>query len=113
MKIKLAERNNVVVVELIGDIMDKSCFDEFKEKIRGLINQGKNNIVIDLGNVIHMNSLGLGMLMCGYTSVKNAQGNMKLARSTAKIDKLLEVTKLVTIFELYDSIDEAVASYSN
>jgi anti-sigma B factor antagonist len=112
MKIKLVEKQNAVVIELMGNIMDGSCFDVFKEKIKELISQGKTNIVIDLGEVIHMNSLGLGMLISGYISLKNVQGNLKLARITEKIEKLLDVTKLITIFEYYSSIDDAVSSYN-
>ncbi|MCE1190346.1 MAG: STAS domain-containing protein, partial [Ignavibacteria bacterium] len=59
-----------------------------------------------------MNSSGLGMLISGLTTVKNGNGLMKLAGVTEKIHSLLMITKLITIFETYDSVDEAVKSFT-
>ena len=59
-----------------------------------------------------MNSSGLGMLIGGLTTMKKAEGNLKLANVTDKIQSLLVITKLITIFEFYNSVDEAAKSYS-
>lgn len=58
-----------------------------------------------------MNSSGLGMLISGFTTIKNAGGSLKLANATEKINSLLVITKLITIFENFNSIDEAVKSF--
>jgi anti-sigma B factor antagonist len=58
-----------------------------------------------------MNSSGLGMLISGFTSVKNAGGALKLANATEKINSLLVITKLITIFDHYESVEEAVNSF--
>ena len=58
-----------------------------------------------------MNSSGLGMLISGFTTMKNGEGHLKLARATEKINSLLVITKLITIFENFDTVDEAVESY--
>ena len=60
-----------------------------------------------------MNSSGLGMLISGLTTMKKNDGFLKLAGATEKIESLLIITKLITIFESYDSVDEAVKSFSN
>jgi anti-sigma B factor antagonist len=59
-----------------------------------------------------MNSSGLGMLIGGLTTMKKAEGNLKLANVTDKIQSLLVITKLITIFESYNSVDEAAKSFS-
>jgi anti-sigma B factor antagonist len=58
-----------------------------------------------------MNSSGLGMLISGFTTIKNGGGSFKLANATDKINSLLVITKLITIFEHYTSVDEAVQSF--
>ena len=81
------------------------------EELHKLIDTGKNKVVVDLGEVKFMNSSGLGMLIGALTTVRNAGGNLKLARASDKIEQLLVVTKLVTVFEHFDAVDEALASF--
>ncbi len=113
MKVKTHEKYNAVVLEIKGNVMGGPEAAEFQEMIKNLVNEGKKNIVIDLGDVKFMNSSGLGMLISGYTSIKNAGGEFKLANATEKIQSLFVMTKLITIFENYDSVDEAVNAFSN
>jgi anti-sigma B factor antagonist len=81
------------------------------EELHKLIDAGKNKVVVDLGEVKFMNSSGLGMLIGALTTVRNAGGNLKLARASDKIEQLLVVTKLVTVFEHFDAVDEALGSF--
>jgi anti-sigma B factor antagonist len=108
MKTKISERYNAVVIELKGNVMGGEDTKEFNDMLHKLINEGKKNIIVDLHDVKFMNSSGLGMLIGGLTTVKKAQGSFKLSRVTDKIESLLIITKLVTIFETYKSIEEAV-----
>lgn len=112
MKIKTNERYEAVVIELKGNVMGGEDTKDFTELLHKLIGEGKNKIVIDLSDVKFMNSSGLGMLISGLTTMKKAEGNLKLARVTDKIESLLIITKLITIFESFDTVDEAVKSYS-
>ena len=66
---------------------------------------------IDLSKVKWMNSSGLGALMASLTTLRNAGGDLKLANVTKKIESLLLITKLITVFETYESVDRAVASF--
>lgn len=111
MKIKTTEKYEAVVLELKGNVMGGDDTKEFNEVLHKLIDQGKTRVVIDLGAVKFMNSSGLGMLIGGLTTMKKAEGHLKLANVTEKIESLLIITKLIKIFESYDSVDEAVKSF--
>ncbi|HEX2865815.1 MAG TPA: STAS domain-containing protein [Ignavibacteriales bacterium] len=112
MKIKTTEQYGAVVIELKGNVMGGPEAAELSEVLHKLVEEKKLHVIIDLSDVKFMNSSGLGMLISGYTTMKNAGGNMVLANATEKIYSLLMITKLVTIFENYDSVEEAVKSYS-
>jgi anti-sigma B factor antagonist len=111
MKIKTSERYGAVVIELKGNVMGGDDTKVFNEQLHKLLDEGKKNIVIDLADVKFMNSSGLGMLIGGLTTVKKADGQLKLARVTEKIESLLIITKLITIFESFDTVEEAVKSF--
>jgi len=112
MKIKTTEQYGAVVVELKGNIMGGPEATELSDLLHKLVEEKKLHVIIDLSEVKFMNSSGLGMLISGYTTMKNAGGNMVLANATEKIYSLLMITKLVTIFENFDSVEDAVKSYS-
>lgn len=81
------------------------------EQLHKLIDEGKKNVVVDLGKVNFMNSSGLGMLIGGYTTMKNAGGDLRICNATDKIESLLMITKLITVFQHFKSLDEAVKSF--
>jgi len=112
MRIKTSEKYGAVVITLKGNVMGGPDAQEFQDTLGELLDSGKTNIIIDLGSVKFMNSTGLGMLISGYTSVKNKNGALKLANATEKINSLLVITKLITIFENFDSLDKAAESFS-
>lgn len=111
MRIKTSEKYDAVVITIKGNVMGGPEAQEFHELLGNFLDNAKTNIIIDLGGVKFMNSTGLGMLISGYTSVKNKGGSLKLANATDKINSLLVITKLVTIFENFESVDAAVESF--
>ncbi|PIQ08302.1 MAG: anti-anti-sigma factor [Ignavibacteriales bacterium CG18_big_fil_WC_8_21_14_2_50_31_20] len=111
MRIKSSEKYGAVVITLKGNVMGGPEAQEFHDLLGSLLDEKKSNIIIDLGSVKFMNSTGLGMLISGYTSVKNKGGVLKLANATDKINSLLVITKLITIFENFNSVDEAANSF--
>ncbi len=113
MKTKVNERYEAVVIELKGNVMGGEDTKEFNDLLHKLIDEGKKNIVVDLSDVKFMNSSGLGMMIGGLTTMKKAGGNLKLARVTEKIESLLIITKLITIFEFFENVDDAIKSFSN
>jgi anti-sigma B factor antagonist len=84
----------------------------FHDTLKGYITKGYKNFVIDLAKVDWMNSSGLGILISGLTTVRNANGEMKISRVTDKIQSLLMITKLITVFSTYDSIEDALMSFN-
>ncbi|UCH64652.1 MAG: STAS domain-containing protein [Ignavibacterium sp.] len=113
MKIKTTEKYEAVILELKGNVMGGDDTKIFNEQLHKLIEEDKKQVVIDLSSVKFMNSSGLGMLIGGLTTLKKADGTLKLARVTDKIESLLIITKLITIFDSYDNVDEAVQSFSS
>lgn len=112
MKIKATETYGAVILELKGNVMGGDDTKDFNELLHKYLDEGKKHIVVDLSEVKFMNSSGIGMLIGGLTTMKKAEGSLKLAGLTDKIESLLVITKLITIFESFNNVDEAVASFS-
>lgn len=112
MKIKEKIETNVAVLSLHGKMMGGPETTALHDHIRGLMKDGINKVVIDLGGVKWINSSGLGVLMAAMTTLKNSEGQMKLANVTEKVESLLMITQLIRIFETFDSVDRAIASMS-
>ncbi|MGB5894875.1 MAG: STAS domain-containing protein [Ignavibacteriaceae bacterium] len=113
MKIKISEKYDAVIIILKGNVMGGEDTKNFNETLHKLIEDGKKNIIIDVSHVKFMNSSGLGMLIGGLTTVKKTEGRLILAGVTEKIESLLIITKLITIFETSDNVDDAVKKFSS
>ncbi|TNE69450.1 anti-sigma factor antagonist [bacterium] len=111
MSFHIDERYNCVVIEFKGNVMGGPDAVSLNEKLHELIDQDKKHIVVDLGKVKFMNSSGLGMLIGALTTMKNAGGDLRIANASNKIESLLIITKLITVFENFKTLEEAVASY--
>jgi anti-sigma B factor antagonist len=83
----------------------------FYDKLRDLIGQNRKKIVLDLSKVDWINSRGLGILISGLTTMRNNDGELKLAAIAEKVKSLLILTRLITAFEDYDTVEEAVRSF--
>lgn len=112
MSFNTTERYNSVVIEFKGNVMGGPDAVSLNEKLHELIDAEKTHIVVDLGKVKFMNSSGLGMLIGSLTTMRKAGGDLVIANATDKIESLLIVTKLITVFKHYKSVDEAAASFS-
>jgi anti-sigma B factor antagonist len=110
---KLTDRmqDGVVVLEPKGKIMGGPDASLLHDKLYEYIKQDRRHVVVDLAQVDWMNSTGLGILISGYTTLRNNDGLLKLANVTDKIQSLLTITKLVSVFEAFDSVDDAVKSF--
>jgi anti-sigma B factor antagonist len=111
MKLNHFEKDGVVVIEPKGKIMGGPESTAMHDLLHELIDQKKTNVVIDLGKVDWMNSTGLGLLISGLTTLRKSDGELRLANVTEKIQSLLTITKLVTVFKAFDSVDEAIDSF--
>jgi anti-sigma B factor antagonist len=111
MKLSSREMQDLVVLEPKGKIMGGPDASLLHDQLHEYIKQGKKKVIIDLSKVDWMNSTGLGILISALTTLKKNQGELKLANVTDKIQSLLTITKLVTVFETYDSVDQAAGSF--
>ena len=112
MNIKEREEQGVVILELSGKIMGGPDATLLNDKLHELIESEKKHIVADLQNVNWMNSSGLGILIGGLTTMRNNGGDLKLANITERIQSLLMITNLLTVFESHDTLDKAIASFN-
>ncbi len=111
MKYDVEERYNAVVLTLKGNVMGGPDGAKLHDQLHELKDAGKKNVVVDLGKVKFMNSSGLGMLISALTTMRNSGGDLRLANVADRIQSLLVITKLITVFKHYDSVDEAAKSY--
>ena len=108
MKAKIYEQFNAAVIELKGKVEGGPFASEFKETLLDLVNKGKKNIIVDMSDIKFINSNGIGILVSGYTTVKNGGGELKLVNSSSKVNGVLSITKLNQVFKNYTSLDEAL-----
>lgn len=111
MKFNVKEKGDVTVIELSGRITLGSGDVKLREKLVEELNKGKKKIVLDLGEVSFMDSAGLGELVAAYTSAKRHGAQVKLSNLTKKIDDLLDITRLSSVFDTYNSTDDAINSF--
>ena len=103
---------DVMVVKVNGDITLNQGGDVLlKDKIQSLLQQGHKKLVLDLGGVSYVDSAGLGQLVQIHSTARSNGGSLRIANVTKKLKDLLVVTKLVTVFDSYDSEAEALASF--
>ena len=110
MSYQTSERYNCVVIQFKGNVMGGPDAVNLNEELHALIDVNKTNVIVDLSKVKFMNSSGLGMLIGGLTTMKKAGGDLPLPMQPIKL-KALVVTKLITVFKHFRSVDEAVESY--
>ena len=111
MKFKDLVEDGIVVLVVSGKIMGGEEATLFHGKIHEYISSNQKNIIVDLKDTDWMNSVGLGMLISALTTVKNSGGRLVLANIT-KIESILTITRLISVFEHYDSRAEAIKSYA-
>ncbi len=112
MEIQERTLQDVVVLDLTGKLTIGEGDELLNERIRNLLQQGHRNLLLNLEGVPHVDSAGLGEIVRTYTTVSRQGGKLKLVNLTKRITDLLAITKLLTVFETYESEDEAVKSFS-
>jgi len=111
---QIAERvvSDVVILDVKGRITLGEGDELLKDKVNTLVNQGKKKIVLNLADVPYVDSAGLGEIVRTYTTVSRQGGSLKLLNLTKRISDLLSITKLLTVFETFDTEKDAVSSFS-
>lgn len=111
MKIQEIMDGDIAILTLKGKMMGGPDMKELHDHIKGLMSDGVNKVVADLGKVKWLNSSGLGTLMGALTTLRNEGGDLKLAHTSDKINSLLMITKLMSIFETYDDVEGALKAF--
>jgi anti-sigma B factor antagonist len=104
--------NDVTILDLKGKITLGEGDEALKDKINSLVHQNRKKILLNLEDVPYIDSAGLGEIVRTYTTVSRQGGQLKLVNLTKRITDLLSITKLLTVFETYETEPEAIKSYS-
>ena len=113
MSVKLTSRQvgDVTVLDASGRITLGEGASAFRDKLRELASNGHKKILLNLGDVSYIDSSGIGELVSGFTTVTNLGGQLKLVGLSKRVKDLLQITKLYTVFEVFDDEAEAVRSF--
>ena len=103
--------DGVAIVDLTGRIVLGEATTTLREVLQNLASQGQKKILLNLSEVSYIDSSGLGALVSGYTTITGQSGQLKLLNLTAKVKDLLQITKLLTVFEVFTDEASAVRSF--
>ena len=112
MKVTRTDFGDVSVIKVKGRIRGYDDADCLDEKLYALLGRGCNKAVVDLGSCDWISSAGIRILIHHHNSFKKNYGELKLSNLTRKIEKIIAITRLATVFDIYDSQDEAVMAFS-
>jgi len=111
MKIAVQQKEGVTILEPKGKVTIGVGDVALREAVHEAMEAGSANILINLGEVTTMDSSGIGELVAAYTTVTNRGGKLKLAKLPSKIQDILQITQLMTVFEIFDDEAEALSSF--
>lgn len=112
MQIDERSAGKVTILALSGDLKIGEGQALLKDKIQSLLHQGRTRILIDLAAVGYIDSSGIGELASGFTSARRAGGDIKLLNLTKRVRDLLAITKLLTVFDAFDTEQQALQMFS-
>ncbi len=113
--LNINERRNgsVVILDLKGNIRLGKDNTDIHQALRNLVEKGEKNVLINLAEVSRIDSSGLGELVAGYATLQKNGGDLKLLNLTLKVNELMMITKLLTVFDVFENEAEAVQSFDN
>lgn len=110
---KVRQVGDVAIVDLTGKITLGENTGILRDELRSLLTQGHKNIILNMAGVTYVDSAGLGELVGAYTTATNQGGSVKLINLQGKMKDLMQITKLHTIFSIFDNEQAAVSSFGN
>ena len=112
MPISQRQRNDITILDIKGKITIGAAEEALRDAVQQALNAGSQKVLLNLQGVTTIDSSGVGELVSAYTSATNRGAKIKLANLPPKINDILTITQLITVFDVYDSEDEAVASFA-
>jgi anti-sigma B factor antagonist len=103
--------DGVLVLDLEGRVVLGEESNTLRERVKGLLNEGSRKILLNLEQVSYIDSAGLGTLVSGFTSTRSVGGYLKMVNLTKKFRETLQITKLLTVFEVFDDEVTAIKSF--
>lgn len=113
MKFKDKIEDGIGILTLKGKLMGYPETDELHDEMKSFLGQKVYKIVIDLNGVSWMNSMGIGALMRCLTTIRNAEGDLRLARMGEKARSVFVISQLISIFKIFETVEEAIESFKN
>ncbi len=113
MKVKAYEKDGISIIEPAGKLLGGTDTGELDEKLYALLGRNQKKVIIDLGKTDWMNSSGIAILIHHWKKFDDAGGKLKLANLTKKIEKIMIIAKLTTVFEVHDTLEEALKSFES
>jgi anti-sigma B factor antagonist len=111
LEIRQREKEGVVILELKASLTAGDATTQLRDRLRGLLEQNRANVILDLAGVDYIDSSGLGSMVVCFTSVRKAGGKLVLLNLNKRNIELLVLTKLSTVFEIFDDEQQAVNSF--
>ena len=109
--VKERQAGDVTILDMSGEVRIGEGAVALRDSIRNLADQGKQKVLLNLAGVKYMDSSGVGELIANYTTIKRQGGQLKLLNLTDRIQNLLVITKLLTVFDSYENEAEALKSF--
>ena len=111
LNIKQRQAGDVAILDLVGEVRMGDGATALRGAIRGLVASGSQKILLNLAGVRYIDSSGIGELIANYTTVGRGGGQLKLLNLTERVQDLLVITKLLTVFDVYEEESEALSSF--
>ena len=110
-KVTVRQIGEVSVIDAVGRLTLGAGTNAVRDTVRDLVAGGNRKLVLNLAGITHMDSAGIGELVTGFTTAVSSGGRMKLLGLTRKVRELLQITKLYSVFEVFDDEAAAVRSF--
>jgi anti-sigma B factor antagonist len=111
MKVATRQVDGITILDLSGRITLGEGSVTLRDAVHDVLAKGSKKILLDLGNISYIDSSGIGEMVSAFTSVRNAGGELKLLNLTKKVHDLLQITKLYTVFDIWDNEASAIVAF--
>jgi len=112
MKVATRQVDGITILDLSGRITLGEGSVTLRDAVHDVLAKGSKKILLNLENINYIDSSGIGELVSGFTSVRNAGGELKLLNLTKKVHDLLQITKLYTVFDIWDNETSAISAFN-
>lgn len=110
-KSKTIQDGKIAIIELKGALVGDDLTDEFRNEVVDYIEQGNKFMILNMKRVNYLNSSGIGALITAHTSYRKIGGEIKLVGLSSNVQNLMVITRLIEVFDVYETMDEVINSF--